>query len=83
MYYPNKYFNAKFADLIDKDVACYADIVFLKDIGPYKVGDRFPTGYISVDLRNNRNKIIIEMNTELHPMGKCPFRHEIDLFSLT
>jgi len=81
MHYPNKYFSAQFSELFDKDVACYSDIIFLKDIGPYKAGDRFPSGYISVDLR--RNKLRIEMNTELHPMGACAFSYEIDLFALT
>ena len=59
MYYQNKYFSAKFDNLIAKDVVFYSDIIFLEDIGPYKRGARFPSGYISVDLRNNRNKIII------------------------
>lgn len=82
MYYPNKYFSAKFDNLFDNNTACYTDIVFLKDIGPYKVGDRFPSGYIVVLLDDGINKIIIEMNTELG--AKVPtLRHEIDLFALT
>lgn len=82
-HYPNKYFTAIFVDLFEYNIARYRDVIFLKDVGPFKVGDRFPEGYISIILGKYINKIRFEMNTELGHIGPSPFNYEIDLFALT
>lgn len=64
--YPNKYFTAKFIGLVDKDSAEYSDIIFLRDIGPFKAGDRYPEGYISIIFtRKNTFKLKFEMCSDI------------------
>lgn len=70
--YPNKYFTAKFIDLVDKDSAEYSDVIFLRDIGPFKAGDRYPEGYISIIFtRINTFKLKFEMLSEMGNSKSC------------
>lgn len=79
--YPNKYFTASYEGHVEHGIGMYSNIVFLRDIGPFKAGDAFPTGYVGLLHTKEKLKLIIEMNTELEPHGACPFVHEVDVFN--
>jgi hypothetical protein len=77
MNYSNKYFVAAKHDQSGRDTEWFGDIVFIKDIGPYKSGDKYPFGFISVDI--GENKLHIEMNTEIETSGECHLTYTTDL----
>lgn len=49
--YITEYFTAEKIDMLDKDCMSLQNVLFHKDIGPFKRGDTFPLGNIGVSLR--------------------------------
>ena len=78
MSYQNKYFNALGITQLDRNISVFDNVVFIQDVGPYKRGDKYPSGYITVNIK--ANTICIEMNTEIEPLGPvCPLTYTAEL----
>lgn len=75
--YKNQFLDSGSYSLLDKDVICLDDVLFTKNIGCFKRGERYPVGYIVVNLTDNT--YILQMNTD--PEGlETTFSEPISLF---
>ena len=77
MSYQNKYFHASGIERLDNGISAFSDVLFINDIGPYKRGEQYPSGYITVNIKSNT--VCIEMNSVPEPLGACYKIYTMDL----